>query len=365
MRGAAAAVAGKQIGEVLKLDRYEALVDLASAVAAGAVLAETLHLVARYTAEGLNAERCDLYDYAAKSDEFVVAASFRAPGHIHDASAWVGTRYDPENWPALDDSADTGQPAVQYRDDPDLPAEQAALMDEAGESASVSAPLVYDGRVLGLVDAGDGAEGRRWSEADLRFLRAAADVSAVAVAIARSQASLAEQVITDELTGLFNFRHFMERLRREVAVSRRYGHDLSLVLVDLDGFRLFNQTFGRERGDAALVEVAGILGEVTRADVDILARYGRDEFLLILPETRANDPEPLTATRVAARIHERIDAYRFESEPGCRDVALTASIGIAGIGLGGYSPEELLSCAEKAAYLAKHEGRDRIVTFGA
>ena len=347
------------------LDRYEALVDLASAVAAGAVLAETLHLVARYTAEGLGAGRCDLYDYVGKSDEFVVAASFRAPDLRLDASAWRGARYDPENRPELDDAVETGRPAVQYRDDPTLPAGQATLMDEAGESASVSAPLVYDGAVLGLVDVGTGEAGRRWSDDDLRFLRAAADVSAVAVAIARSQASLAAQVITDELTGLFNFRHFMERLRREVAVSRRYGHDLSLVLIDLDGFRLFTQAFGPEQGDVALVEVAGILREVTRADVDIIARYGRDEFLLILPETRANDPAPRTATTVATRIHERIDAHRFESEPGRRDVALTASVGIAGIGLGGYSPEELLSCAEKAAYLAKHEGKDRIVTFGA
>lgn len=347
------------------LDRYESLVELASVVASGAALAETLHLVARHTAEALGARRCDIYDYAEKSDEFVVAASFRAPEPGLDASGWIGTRYDPEDWPALDDFAASGRPAAQHRDDPDLPPERAALMDEAGESATASAALVYEGRVLGIVDVGDGAPGRRWSDADLLFLRAAADCSAVAVAIARAQASLASQVITDELTGLFNFRHFMERLRREVAVSRRYGHDLSLVLIDLDGFRLFNQTFGPERGDAALVEVAGILREVTRTDVDIIARYGRDEFLLILPETRANDPEPLTATMVATRIHDCIDAHRFESEPGRRDAGMTVSVGIAGIGLGGYSAEELLSCAEKAAYLAKHEGKDRVVTFGA
>ncbi len=119
-------------------------------------------------------------------------------------------------------------------------------------------------------------------------------------------------------------------------MSRRYGHDLSLLLVDLDGFRLFNQTFGRDRGDAALVEVAGILRDVTRAEVDILARYGRDEFLIILPQTRANDPEPLTAATVATRVHERLDAHRFESAPGQRDVAVTVSIGVAGVGLGGY-----------------------------
>jgi len=350
---------------VLALDRYESLVELASAVASGAVLAETLHLVAHHAAAGLGASRCDLYDYQDRIDELVVAASYRPPGLGLDSSGWIGTAYDAENWPELDDCAAAGRAAVLYRDDPDLSPEQAAVLDDAGEVAAASAPLVYEGRVLGVIDVGSSAAGLRWSETDLRFLLAAAAVAAVAVVLARTQASLAEQVITDDLTGLYNLRHFMERLRREVAVARRYGHDLSLVLIDVDGFRLFNQTFGRARGDAALVEVAGILREVTRTDVDIVARYGRDEFLIVLPETRANDPEPITASRVATRIHERVDAHRFESEPGQRDVALTTSIGIAGIGLGGYSAEELLSCAEKAAYLAKHEGRDRIVTFGA
>ncbi len=347
------------------LERYESLAELASRVVDDSVLSEMLHAAARYVTEVLGAARCDIYDYEARTDEFVVGASFHAPGVTTEHPEWLGTRHDAESWPQLGDCVAQRRPAVLYRDDPGLPDEQAALMDVHGEVASVSVPMVYDGELVGLVDVGESRQQRRWSGDDLRFLQAAADLGAAAVALARSRAALAGQAIHDELTGLFNYRHFMERLRREVAVSRRYGHDLSLVLIDLDGFRLFNQSFGRERGDSALVEVAGILRDVTRADVDILARYGRDEFLIILPQTRANDPEPVTAARVATRIRERLAAHRFESVAGQRDVAVTVSIGVAGIGLGGYSAEELLSCAEKAALLAKHDGRDRVVTFGA
>lgn len=344
--------------------RYDSLIDLASLVAKG-VLSETLNAAARSVADGVGAAWCDVYDYEARTDEFVVAAFHQVPGVDVDTSHWLGTRFDAENWPELSDCVAEHRAAVQYRDDPDLLAEQASLMDDYGELANVSVPLVYDGEMVGLLDAGESREQRRWTDDDLRYLQAVADILATAVAVARSRSDLAAQAIHDELTGLFNYRHFMDRLRREVAVCRRYGHDLSLLLIDLDGFRLFNQTFGRDRGDAALAEVADILRDVTRADVDILARYGRDEFLIILPQTRANDPEPVTASRVATRVLERLDAHRFESVPGRRDVALTVSIGVAGIGLGGYSAEELLSCAEKATYLAKHDGRDRVVTFGA
>lgn len=350
---------------MVALDRYESLASLASLVATGGVLSEILQQAARRTAEGLDAAWCDIYDYEARSDEFVVAATYHVPGLELDASGWIGSRYDAENWPELGDCVAERRAAVLYRDDPALPAEQAVLMDDFGELANASVPLVYDGALVGLIDVGECRSQRRWSDDDLRFLQAVADEGAVAVTLARAHAELADQAIKDELTGLFNSRHFMERLRREVTVSRRYGHDLSLLLVDLDAFRLFTQTFGGERADAALVEVAGILAEITRTDVDIIARRGTDQFLVLLPLTRANEPEPLTADFVAHRIHERIGAHRFESEPGQRDVALTASIGVAGIGLGGHSAEELLSCAEKAVYLAKHAGRDRIVTFGA
>jgi diguanylate cyclase (GGDEF)-like protein len=347
------------------VEEYKVLVETSAAFAVSTALDDTLSLITRLVAERLDVGWCDLYDYEAEADEFVVAASCQQPGVDVDTSAWLGTRYDAENWPELWECVAGRRPAILYRDDPDLPAEQRELMDQCGELANMSVPLVYKNEVTGLIDIGECRTMRRWTEDDIHVVQAIADQAAIAIANARAYARLAEQAVTDELTGLLNFRHFMEHLKQEVARARRYGQDVSVLVVDLDGFGRFNQTFGREQGDTVLVEVADILREVTRGHVDVLARYAGDEFIVILPETRANDPAPLTASVVAERIREAVAAHRFKGVGDERDVGMTASIGVAGVGLGGYSAEELLSCADKAAYLAKHDGRDRVVVFGA
>ena len=136
------------------------------------------------------------------------------------------------------------------------------------------------------------------------------------------------------------------------------------MMVDVDDFKAFNDRFGHPQGDGALAELAQILRHCTRTDVDILARYGGDEFMVILPQARANGPEPTAARNVAGRIATAVREHRFESVKGQRDVAMTVSIGVAGLGLGGYTAEEVLRSADKALYLAKHEGKDGVSVFG-
>lgn len=136
------------------------------------------------------------------------------------------------------------------------------------------------------------------------------------------------------------------------------------MMIDVDDFKAFNDRYGHPQGDRLLAELAEILRSGTRNDVDILARYGGDELMVILPQARANGPEPSAARHVAERIASAVRRHRFESAAGSRDVAVTVSIGVAGIGLGGYTHEELLSSADKALYLAKHQGKDQVSVFG-
>jgi len=363
-RGAAHAAAGRIAALEKVVEQYKVLLETSAAITASTDLVETLGLITRLVTVRLDVAWCDLYDYEAAGDEFVVIAFYQLSELEIDSSEWMGTRYDAQNWRDIAACVRDRRPSIWYHDDASLTAEDLADMDHWGELSSISLPLIYTDEVIGLIDVGESRTMRRWTEDDMRFLQAIADQAAIAIVNARAYTRLAEQAITDELTGLFNHRHFNEHLRQEVATARRYGQELSLVMIDVDDFKTFNDRFGHPQGDRVLVELAEIFRHGTRNDVDILAFYGGDEFMVILPQARADGPEPTAARNVAERIAAAVRAHRFESVKGSRDVAMTVSIGVAGLGLGGYTHEELLSSADKALYLAKHQGKDRVSIFG-
>ena len=363
--GAAHAAAGRIAALEKVVEQYKVLLETSAAITAGTDLVEILGLITRLVSERLDVAWCRLFDYEAAADEFVVIAFYQLPELEIDSSEWVGTRYHAENWRDIAACVRDKRPSICYRDDASLTAEDLADMDHWGELSSVSLPLIYKDEVIGLIDVGESRKMRRWTEDDKRVLKAIADQAAIAIVNARAYTRLAEQAITDGLTGLFNHRHFNEHLRHEVATARRYGQELSLVMIGVDDFKAFNDRFGHSQGDRVLVELTEIFRHGTRNDVDILARYGGDEFMVILPQTKASGLEPTAARNVAERIAAAVRAHRFESAKGRRDVAMTVSTGVAGLGLGGYTREELLSSADKALYLAKHQGKDRVSIFGA
>ena len=362
--GAAHAAAGRIAALEKVVEQYKVLLETSAAITASTGLVETLELITRLVTERLDVAWCDLYDYESAGDEFEVIAFYQLPELEIDSTDWVGTRYDSGNWSDLAACVRERRPSIWYRDDPELSSEEHAQMDAWGELSNMSLPLIYKDEVIGLIDVGESRKMRRWTEDDKRVLQAIADQAAIAIVNARAYSRLAEQAITDGLTGLFNHRHFSEHLRHEVATARRYGQELSLLMIDVDDFKTFNDRFGHPQGDRMLAELAEIFRLGTRNDVDILARYGGDEFMVILPQAKASGPEPTAAHNVADRIAAAIREHRFESAKGRRDVAMTVSIGVAGIGLGGYTHEELLSSADKALYLAKHQGKDRVSIFG-
>ncbi|MCX6373700.1 MAG: sensor domain-containing diguanylate cyclase [Actinobacteria bacterium] len=362
--GAASGAASRIAALERIVEQYKVLLETSAALTASTDLEETLSLITSLVTERLDVAWCDLYDYEPTGDEFVVIAFYQLPELEIDASDWMGTRYDSSSWSDLEACVRERRPSIWYRDDPQLPERELANMDDWGELSNMSLPLVYRGAVIGLIDVGESRQMRRWTDDDKRVLQAIADQAAIAIVNARAYTALAEQAVTDGLTGLFNHRHFNEHLRQEVTTARRYGQELSLMMLDVDDFKAFNDRYGHPQGDSVLAELAEILRHGTRNDVDILARYGGDELVVILPQARANGPEPTAARNVAERIAAAVRAHRFESAKGRRDVAMTVSIGVAGIGLGGYTHEELLGSADKALYLAKHQGKDRVSVFG-
>jgi two-component system cell cycle response regulator len=162
--------------------------------------------------------------------------------------------------------------------------------------------------------------------------------------------------VTDPLTGLFNRRRFMDVLRREFAVTKRYQNALSCILIDLDHFKDINDQFGHMAGDAVLKEVATKLVEHVR-EVDVVTRYGGEEFVILLPHTPKEG-----ARQVAERIAEVIRGLSFEFDGG--RASLSASFGVSDIGdVSADDPEQLVKAADAALYEAKQQGRDRVIVF--
>jgi diguanylate cyclase (GGDEF)-like protein len=158
----------------------------------------------------------------------------------------------------------------------------------------------------------------------------------------------------DGLTRVFNRKHFEGRLHEEVERHHRYGHQLSLLLLDLDHFKEINDTFGHQAGDHVLTEVGRLLQDVVRT-TDYVARYGGEEFVVVLPHTDEDQ-----AVILAERLRRRIADMGLEHEG--RPVRVTASIGAATMDVAGARrAPDMVRLADQALYLAKAGGRNMVV----
>lgn len=160
--------------------------------------------------------------------------------------------------------------------------------------------------------------------------------------------------MTDAVTGIFNRRRFQDVLKREWATARRYKHPLSCVLVDVDHFKKVNDSKGHAAGDETLRRVAELISGSIR-EVDVCARYGGDEFALLLPHTPLDK-----GTLVMERIRQKLVANRAAWGNGAEEVSL--SVGISSTEDASLkNADELLEAADRALYEAKRQGRDRVV----
>jgi diguanylate cyclase (GGDEF)-like protein len=374
----AGAAAGGRITALEKLvEQYRVLLETSAVITAETDIDEALANITRLATDHMGVAWCDIYDAAPGNDRFVVAAYYQLPELDIDSSAWVGTVYDADTWSDVRACVTERRPVARYRDDPHLTGSEAAELDEWGELASLTVPLVYRGQLIGLIDVGESRRIRRFTDDDVRVLQGIAHQAAIAIVNARTIKRLEEQAMTDMLTGLYNRRHLEERLRQEVAKARRYGQPLSVLMIDLDDLKRFNDTYGHPQGDKVLQELTAVVLAETRRDVDVVARFGGDEFVVVMPHTPAGDEDRATALAAAERIRCAIGAHCFEGSPGRRDERVTVSIGVAGTAE--RTPEApavmqlhesaaestcaaatLLAAADEALYLAKRQGRDRV-----
>jgi diguanylate cyclase (GGDEF)-like protein len=226
----------------------------------------------------------------------------------------------------------------------------------------LSVPIKIEERIIGVLNLSDKDGGEAFNEEDLKLIQSVA--SQVAVIMERNlfynkTEELKKLTITDELTGLLNRRYLYERLKDELARSERHGNRLSILMLDLDGFKECNDTYGHLAGDKALKQIAESLLNTVRS-MDIVARYGGDEFMVILPETGE-----AIAIEIAERLRRSVARSPVLSgnETTGRPCLITTSIGIACYPEHGKTVELLLKHADKALYRAKNKGKNSLEVF--
>jgi diguanylate cyclase (GGDEF)-like protein/PAS domain S-box-containing protein len=231
-------------------------------------------------------------------------------------------------------------------------------------SAYVCVPLLAQSTALGVLhlvertrEPRESALGPHQVLARRQLAFTVADQVGLALSNLRLQESLRDQAIRDPLTGLFNRRYMEESLDRELRRARRRHMPLGVIMIDIDHFKHFNDTFGHAAGDVLLREIGVLLQRHTRAE-DIACRYGGEEFTLILLEASTEDTEE----RALLLRHE---AARLSVEYGHQPLgAITISVGVAAFPDHGGAAETLLGAADAALYRAKASGRDRVMVAG-
>jgi diguanylate cyclase (GGDEF)-like protein len=216
----------------------------------------------------------------------------------------------------------------------------------------VAVPLVRGDRTIGVIALYGRAGLDPFTEDDTQTLSSFAGQASVAIENVLLHQETRQLSITDGLTGVWNRRYLEMTLRKEIERAQRFGRPLAVLMLDIDRFKRVNDRFGHPRGDEVLVEVTRRLVAELRASIDVVGRYGGEEFVVILPET------PVEGARVVA---EKIrTAIRDEPFEGPGEVSITVSVGVSGFPEDGSSAEELIHAADDAMYRAKAAGRDRV-----
>ncbi len=228
-----------------------------------------------------------------------------------------------------------------------------ARREATGAGAVMVAPLSYAGKAFGVLTASNKVSEGEFGRHDLILLEAMANQAAIAIENARLFEEVQRLAVTDDLTGLHNRRGFFDVARRELERAERTGRPLSALMLDIDGFKRVNDTYGHAVGDEVLRHLAERCRRAVR-DIDLVGRYGGEEFAVLLPETDLK-----TALDVAERVRRSIGDTPFDTEVG--PLPIRVSIGLALLSEeSDQTVELLLDRADTAMYLVKQAGGDGV-----
>jgi len=348
-----------------------ALIDSSRAMTSSLDLDEVLQIVCHQAALALGAVSSSIYSYEPATETMVWLAQYhRDPDHGCDDP--LGTVYPIRGLPRDLAMVRTRRPHQARLDDPNLDDVSRQQLLRWRQQASLMVPLVVGDTVVGALEVSEPHRSRHFTEQEIALCVALGEQAAAAIhnaqlygRVLEQKAMIELQATTDGLTGLHNHRHFWECLRHEVARAKRYGQPLSLLMLDLDGFKAVNDRYGHLAGDQVLNALGDVLRAQVRQGIDAPARYGGEEFTVVLPCTDSRLDETGTldgAVTAAQRIRQAIADLRVPLE-GDATATITVSIGVATLPDHAADAEDLVSKADQALYLAKRRGKNRVEAY--
>jgi diguanylate cyclase (GGDEF)-like protein len=229
------------------------------------------------------------------------------------------------------------------------------LREEDSSSTVISAPLMAKNSLFGIIIAIDDPSRRPFTDDDIHLLTVMANQAAIAFENYLLYKKLAMESVTDGLTGIYNYRFLIRSIRLEVKRAGRFSYPFSFLMVDVDNLKEYNDRNGHLSGSRALRDIARVITQNCR-EIDLVAKYGGDEFALILPQTGLEG-----ALRLGQRMLKAIRRFKFD---GVSSGLLTCSIGIAVYPDDANTVETVINRADAALYLAKSRGKNGIVSYG-
>jgi GAF domain-containing protein len=373
------------IHKALLLDQLEAgnrdlrlLLDISRALTSTGLLEEAMAVVARKASEALGVNSAVINEYVEEIDALVARASYDtledetydgtgAPRHL---SEFPGDRAILEG----------DEIVLEQASDPELDPATRESMAEYGEKTCLNVPLKVKGEPVGILMFLETREERRFTPHEIELARAVGELAALAIQNARLYRALRQKSDHDSLTHLHNARYLRQRVHEEMARARRHRTSLSLMVVDVDGYRRFTVDFGRAVGNDLLSAVAAIIKAKLHPYVDIGAHFGGGKFALLLPHTRLDGdgqtgevsavedgwggPHPHGALGVAERVRYDVETLASLASGAALPRPVTASVGVAAYVGEMHDSEALLDAAEEAVRRAKRAGKNRVEAAG-
>ncbi len=321
--------------------------------------------------------------------------------HVADDD-WVGSTHTLAEQPSFARALGDCRMIENRIDDPTLPDVERRRMEFWNEQSCLLVPLVFKDEAIGCLELVEKRYARRFGTEEREVAVTMAALAAVAIQNARLYGDVEHLAITDGLTGLYNHRYFYDRLAQEVARAQRYDLPLSLLMIDIDDFKAYNDRSGHRAGDALLRQLGVVLRSQTRQQIDLVARYGGEEFAVILPSTgvagaaragerlrdaindgslagadavdvgfdrrdagaagSAADTDPGGDSSAAHAVGERIRSSVAGQTFGTTEQlpVITVSVGVASMPEHATSADALVDQADAALYRAKHLGKNRV-----